>query len=67
MSIRPDFEDMAKDLGCAPKSDPCAQFTLHEALGSYLYGVYRDIAIRERSSVVAVVRDVLRMNAEYRV
>ncbi len=64
MSIRPDFQDMAKNLGCAPKADPCAQYTLFEAIGPYLYGAYLDIAIREHSSVIAAVRDVLRSNLE---
>jgi hypothetical protein len=41
-----------------------AQYTLIEALGSSLYRSYREIAIRERSTVVAVIRDVLRMNLE---
>jgi hypothetical protein len=33
-------------------------------LGPALFKIYRDIAVREQSSIVAVVRDILRKNAE---
>ena len=63
MSIRPDFEDMARTLGCVPGPD-IARYSIAEFLGAHLYRVYRDVAVREHSSILAVVRDVLRKNAE---
>jgi len=39
-------------------------YSMKDFLGSSLYRLYRDIACREQSSILAVVRDVLRKNAE---
>lgn len=63
MSVRPDMQALASRLG-TPFSEPGAQYTVREILGPYLYRVYREIANREHSSVVAVIRDVLRKNCE---
>lgn len=63
MSVRPDMQALANRLG-TPFSEPGAQYTVREILGPYLYRVYREIAKREHSSVVAVVRDILRQQVE---
>ena len=52
----------AEKAGCVPAMAESS--ALEELLGPRLYSAYRDIAVRERSSVIAVVRDVLRKNCE---
>lgn len=52
----------ADKAGCIPAVAESS--LLEDLLGARLYRTYRDIAIREKSSVITVVRDILRKNAE---
>lgn len=40
------------------------RYTIAEFLGSQLYRIYRDAAVREHTSILSLVRDILRKNAE---
>ena len=66
MSIRPDMQSLADDLGIpvpAPEpgmADNVPRYTIAEFLGAHLYRIYRETAAREHSSILAVVRDTLR-------
>lgn len=62
--VRQDMLLLAQQLGCIPELSEPARYSIAEMLGSHLYRVYREIAAREHSSILAVVRDVLRKNCE---
>lgn len=63
MSIRPDMQSLADDLGIpVPAPEPGAAQLV--PIRHSLYDYYLDIAKREQSSVAAVINDVLQKNAE---
>jgi hypothetical protein len=63
MSIRPDMQPLAEELGAsAPAIEPGTAKDVPIRWSLYLY--YLDIAKRERTSIAAVINDVLRTNIE---
>lgn len=54
----------AEKVGCIPARADDSYPDMRDVLGSHLYRVYKAKAIRERSSLIAVIRDVLRKNCE---